>query len=246
VLKPLLPDLSSIAPGIGFPDLTVGLRQILQQMADKVPPNWPDGADFDRAFDVIQQDGIPLVWVPRADIVADLLAVADRDSRIKVLLDRSTDVVQDCRKVIGDVVHEDLLSQLPMASSAVEAYVAGFHAPAQALAVAVVETVATRTIGKYEQARTFAKIDNYNDLTLAELRIRAALAPIRLFYVPWYPDSGAPMPEALSRHVSIHQADPAHYTTGNATVAIMLLASVLRGVQEMLDLVGPATTASGS
>jgi hypothetical protein len=44
-----------------------------------------------------------------------------------------------------------------------------------------------------------------------------------------------PQPESLSRHVSVHQADPAHYTRGNATVAAMLVASVLRALQEFQE-----------
>jgi hypothetical protein len=105
-----------------------------------------------------------------------------------------------------------------------------------------VETVVTRTIGKYKVAKDFAKIDDPKYLTMTELRFRAALAPIGPFYVTWWPSTGDPMPEQLSRHVTVHQADPTHYTHGNATIAIMLLASVLRGVQEYLDLTKPATT----
>ncbi|SCG71798.1 hypothetical protein [Micromonospora inositola] len=231
--QPLLSNLSCIAPNL------VGLGELL---TEKMPPNWPRPTDFDLVFQVIQDEGIPLVWVPRADIVADLLTAPDRDTRIKVLTARSSDVAQDCREVLDQIARPDLVHLLPMAVSALDAYVDGHHAPAQALSVVVVETVVTRTIGSYRQAKTFAKIDEPRDLDIAELRFRAALAPIGPFYLAWRPSSGDPMPEHLSRHVTVHQADPAHYTHGNATVAIMLLASVLRGVEEYLDLTTPATS----
>lgn len=70
---------------------------------------------------------------------------------------------------------------------------------------------------------------------VSELRLRLALAPIGQFYTSWHPDSGTPQPESLSRHVSVHQADPTHYTKGNATVAAMLVASVLRALQEFQE-----------
>lgn len=234
--QPLLSNLSSIVPNL------VGLGELLQQLTEKIPPNWPRPTDFDLVFRVIQDEGIPLVWVPRADIVADLLTAPNRDARIKVLTARSSDVAQDCREVLDQIARPDLVHLLPMAVSALDAYVDGHHAPSQALSVAVVETVVTRTIGRYQQAKTFAEIDDPGNLDIAELRFRAALAPIGPFYVAWWPSSGDPMPEHLSRHVTVHQADPAHYTHGNATVAIMLLASVLRGVEEYLDLTTPATS----
>ncbi|MEU7761680.1 hypothetical protein [Micromonospora aurantiaca (nom. illeg.)] len=240
IAEPLLPDLSAIMPKVIAPGLSESFRDLLQQITDKMPPNWPEQADFDLVFKVIQEDGIPLVWVPRPEIVADLLAAPDRDARVKVLTARAADVAHDCRETLGQITRPDLVNMLPMASSALDAYIDGHHAPAQALSVAVVETVVTRTIGKYQQAKTFAKIDDPKKLGMAELRFRAALAPIAPFYVAWWPSSNDPMPEQLSRHVTVHQADPAHYTHGNATVAIMLLASVLRGVQEYLDLTKPS------
>lgn len=242
LVKPLLPDLSAIMPKLVMPDIGEGLRALLQQLKEKMPPNWPRQADYDLVFRVIQDEGIPLVWVPRPEIVADLLAAPDRDARVEVLTSRSAEVAQDCREALDHITLPELVSMLPMAISAVDAYADGHHAPAQALSVAVVETVVTRTIGKYKVAKDFAKIDDPNDLTITELRFRAALAPIGPFYVAWWPSTGDPMPEQLSRHVTVHQADPAHYTHGNATIAIMLLASVLRGVQEYLDLTKPATT----
>ena len=70
---------------------------------------------------------------------------------------------------------------------------------------------------------------------ISELQLRLALAPIQHFYTSWHRDSGTPQPESLSRHVSVHQADPRHYTKGNAIVAAMLAASVLRALQEFQE-----------
>jgi hypothetical protein len=72
-------------------------------------------------------------------------------------------------------------------------------------------------------------------VTLRQLRVKAALAPIGPFYTAWYPSSGSPAPEALSRHVTIHQADQQHYTSGNAAVAVLLITSVLRALQELAE-----------
>ena len=52
------------------------------------------------------------------------------------------------------------------------------------------------------------------------------------FYQPLRPGSGEAPPVALSRHVTVHHADRVHYTKTNATIAVLLATSVLRGLQE--------------
>ncbi|MBC9005073.1 hypothetical protein H9X94_24320 [Micromonospora aurantiaca] len=204
-----------------------------------MPPNWPRDPDLDlnHVFAVIQDEGVPLVWVPRVDIVKDVLAAPDRDARVKILLGRSSDVMQDCRDTLSTINHPDLSNQLPLANKVIDAFENGHAEAAQALAVVVTETVVSRTIDKsYKKVRDLVKVEDPDDLAMGELRIKAALAPIGPFYVSWYPSMGSPAPTELSRHVTVHQADFEHYTSGNAIIAVMLVTSVLRAVQEFLEL----------
>ncbi|WP_262421026.1 hypothetical protein [Micromonospora aurantiaca (nom. illeg.)] len=236
-LAPTL-DLSSIIPKIVLPDLT-GLNDVITRLLEKLPPNWPRDPDLDlnHVFAVIQDEGVPLVWVPRVDIVKDVLAAPDRDARVKILLGRSSDVMQDCRDTLSTINHPDLSNQLPLANKVIDAFENGHAEAAQALAVVVTETVVSRTIDKsYKKVRDLVKVEDPDDLAMGELRIKAALAPIGPFYVSWYPSMGSPAPTELSRHVTVHQADFEHYTSGNAIIAVMLVTSVLRAVQEFLEL----------
>lgn len=245
-LQAAQPDLSSLLQKITVPvpDLS-GLRERLRDLTREwLPPNWPYGLDPDLAFSVIQDEGIPLVWVPRADIVSELLDAADREERLKVLVSRADEVAEDCAAALSEVTNSELVNQVPLARRAVAAYAAGHHEAAQALAVVVVETAVSHTVkpkktpgrkSSYERIAEAVKVDDPGKLSLTELRLRAALAPIGPFYVSWYPTSGDPAPEELSRHVTVHQAHIDHYTQGNAAVAVMMVASVLRGLQEMLE-----------
>ncbi|MFB9363025.1 hypothetical protein [Actinoplanes nipponensis] len=247
-----------------MPDTTAMLAQLSQEIArlprlsdrlqlltQKYPPNWL-GCRINPvdAWPVMQDEGIPLVWVPRAGILTDLLASPDRDTRLKILVEHRAAIAEDCRAVLAEVTHPEMTEQVPLGLKAIDAFAAGHHESAQALAVVIVETVVTRLIppkepkpggsrSKYTRIAAALRVEDPEKVTVEDMRLTAAMAPIGPFFVPWYPSNGNPAPEELSRHVAVHQAHVAHYTPGNAVVAVMLLASVLRALQEQLELTPP-------
>lgn len=209
---------------------------VLERYRESRPPNWPSGIKIDRVIGVIQDEGLPLVWVPRAEIVSEVLAAPNRSARVGVLLDHIDELIEDCREVLDEISHVSLTGQLPLARKALEALEAGHAEAAQALAVVVTETAVARGIsGKYQDVKNQVLFDP-EFVHYTQLRLRAALAPIGPFYTQWYASSGTPAPEGLSRHVAVHQADMDHYTPGNAVVAVLLATSVLRALQEFQEL----------
>lgn len=232
-----LPDFSSLMPKLDFgPDFVT----LLEGLRRKLPPNWADAVDLEKAIEVIQKDGLPLVWVPRAEVVAQVLNIDNRAGRLTALVGLLPGIADDCDKVLTEVEHASLAGQVPLAKKAVQALRDGHHEAAQALAVVVTETAVAQALGgDYKKVKKQVLFDP--DLVpFTQLRVRAALAPIAPFYTAWFARSGEPRPETLSRHVSVHQADGEHYTTGNALVAVMLASSVLRALQELQEIVGSA------
>ena len=209
---------------------------VLERYRASRPANWPTDINLSHIITVIQDDGLPLVWIPRAEIVSMVLSASDRQARVRVLLDHSNELFEDCREVLDGISHASLNGQLPLARKALEALEAGYGEAAQALAVVVTETAVARGLGgRYADVKKQVLFDP--DLVhYTELRLRAALAPIGPFYTTWYASSGMPAPEGLSRHVAVHQADKDHYTPGNAVVAVLLATSVLRALQELQEL----------
>ena len=233
LLPAIVHDFPAVLPKFEFP-WAQQFSAILRPLLERMPPNWPDDIDLGQVQAVIQGDGLPLVWVPRAEIVTILLAAPDRAARVEVLRAHEQEITADCRTVLGAISHGTLSGQLPLAVKALDAFEAGHYEAAQALAVTVTETAVTHALGNYTQARQKAAFDP-GRVTIRQLRVKAALAPIGPFYTAWYPSSGTPAPEALSRHVTIHQADQRHYTPGNACVAVLLATSVLRALQELAE-----------
>ena len=232
-----VPDLSSLMPKFDFgPDLVA----LLEGLRRKLPPNWNDAVDLEQTLDVILKDGIPLVWVPRAEVIVAVLAADDRAARVAVLVDALLDVADDCDAVLAEVDHATLSGQVPLARRGVTALREGHHEAAQALAVVVTETAVARALGRdYKKVKEQVLFDP-DLVAFTRLRLRAALAPIAAFYTTWWPSSGDPRPKALSRHVSVHQADEEHYTVANALIAVMLAASVLRALQELQEIADAA------
>lgn len=229
--------LRDFAASIALPaSVTAGLAEMLERLRESLPPNWPEDVDIDKLSEVIQDEGIPLVWVPPADLITAILAAQNRSERVEILKVNTIQILEDCHRVLDDVVHESLSGQAALARTALKAAESGHAEAAQALAVVITETAIARSIGgSYSDIKKKVLFDP-DIVPFTELRLRAALAPVGPFYTPWFPNSGTPSPEALSRHVTVHQADPGHYTAENSIISVMLVVSVLRALQELQEL----------
>ncbi len=224
-------DYSAFFSGINFSKLIEGLD--LSQFSKAWPSNWPPDLDLAVAAEIVRDDGIPLVWVPRRTIVEELLAAEDRRARVSILLIHIESLVEDCRLVLDEVTDHDLAGQLPLARAAIDALANGHQESAQALATVVTETVvAAEVSANYKEVKDQVLFD-VDSTSWHQLRLKAAFAPIDRFYTAWRREWGTPPPEALSRHVTVHLADTAHYTAANALLAVLLVTSVLRAVQEL-------------
>jgi hypothetical protein len=114
-----LPDFSLISQSWPkLPPFSPTFLRLLERLRESLPPNWPPDIDLDKLTTVIQDEGLPLVWVPRAEIVTEMLAAPDRIARVEVLLARSNEFVGDCRAVLSDTSHDTLSGQRPLAVKA--------------------------------------------------------------------------------------------------------------------------------
>lgn len=219
-----------------------GLAQALDRLHEAIPPNWDSLSQYRELAEIARKDGIPVVWVPPAEVLADLLTAPNRETRVRVLTARRVEVLDSCRQVLAEVQHPDLADRVPQALEAITALESGLPSAAQALAVAVTEAVITGHVAGTRSTKKLAEeVDVYVDeLSVAELRGAFALLPVARFYTSWWATSGTPPPPELSRHVTVHLAPASHLTPENALVALMLLSSLLRDVDASAVTAGPA------
>ncbi|WP_457135589.1 hypothetical protein [Mycobacteroides abscessus] len=232
-------QIAKAVSSIQFP--TEMFNRVGQQLATLFPFNWPRPIpDFDRIKTVLENDGIPIVHIPRAEIVQALVDADGYEARMDIIEARGDDIATDCMTVLDEKYDRGLELQIPLARRAIYAYQEGHFEAAQALAVSVCDTYLKqmfppeptgkngkeKRVGYKEMAARLA-IDNSHDASAAwALNIGYALAPAVQFLVDWWPWDEAQPPTRLSRHVSIHNASTDHMTKVNATIAIMLVTSM--------------------
>lgn len=207
------------------------------------PPNWPKDIELDAMQVILNDEGLPLVWVPRAEIVTEVLAAEGRDERVAVLVARRAEVADDCRAVLTEIAHPRLLPQRRLLAAAVKALDKGHDEAAQSLAVLVAETAVLQAAAAghidgvakhsklYERVKDAVRVD-LDEAPAWLLRVAASLAPVAGFFTPFFPHKGDPVPAGMSRHVTVHFAFDEHYTEEHAVVAVLLMVSVVRGLQQ--------------
>ncbi len=200
-----------------------------------LPPNWNHGIDTEELNSLIYRDGIPVVWVPPASVLDKLIVEESRQARIQVLLDNANVVLEDCLRVLHEVTSDDLVEQRDLAICAVNAW--GEHPEAsQTLSVALTDTLIgiwykSEVINNYKKIRESVKVD-LDAVPLRNIRLVYSIAAMHVFFEPFYVDSSESKTEALSRHQTIHGAEPRQINAGNSLVAAMLVTSLLRTFQE--------------
>jgi hypothetical protein len=221
------------APWLKFP-----LADLANLRRQRYPPNWVPATlrrDLATAYPIIKDEGIPLVYVPRADIFTPVLAAKDRAERTHILMQRKDDVLVDCAEALAVDIHSNVEDQAPLVREAVTAYRTGHAAAAQALAVVACDTLIKANIDyRYPNAKRQATPGDLDAAILANiLRIELALAPVVRFLTGWSPESGRPQPQELSRHVTVHHATTAHLRDDNGLIAVMLATGLIRALSEM-------------
>lgn len=117
------------------------------------PPNWPDDLELEwiKLEQISEKEGIPVFYVPRAEIVVELLEAADLKERMSIIERRSDDIAQDCAETLSLQVDDQLTDRSNLALKATRAFLEGHHESAQALATAVCDSyLQTYLTGRYK------------------------------------------------------------------------------------------------
>jgi hypothetical protein len=218
-------------PALVTPQLQETLERLRDRVREATPPNWPERIDFGLVTMIMADEGLPLVHVPRAEIVSEMLAAPDRAARIEVLLGRVDDLVEDCRVVLGEVTSPDLTERTALTGRVIDALADGHFEAAQALAVNIAESLIYEEFGSYARAVDVTRFAP-ESVALWELRLRAAIAPIGAFYVPYHRADAVPVPVAVSRHATVHRPGKQTLSKAHAVVVTLFLTSLLRAVDE--------------
>jgi hypothetical protein len=209
-----------------------------EQFRAGAPPNWQFGEDWPRLTmisETVEQDGIPLAWVPRSDIVVALVHAEGIERRRAILADREADILQDCFTCLDEIDTPDLAEFVANAREAARAFQDQHAKPAQALAAVVLDAVlrllfAAPSFSYGGIRRQLAGV--WDNAPLRYMRSALVLAAIPGALEQFWPDRGDPVPVRFNRHASAHTVHAGQFTRTNALVAIMTITSLLREAQE--------------
>jgi hypothetical protein len=209
-----------------------------EQLRAGAPPSWQFGDAWPMLSMIahtVEQDGIPLAWVPRGDIVVALVHAEGIEARRAILADHEAEIVQDCFTCLDDIDAPELAEFVENTREAARAFQDQHAKPAQALATVVLDA-ALRLLFAAPQfsyggvRRKLAGV--WDNAPLRYVRSALVLAAIPGALEEFWPDRGDPVPDRFNRHASAHTVHTKQFTRTNALVGIMTITSLLREAYE--------------
>jgi hypothetical protein len=214
----LTKQLSSVMSGVDWSELQKAIESWL-------PPNLRSILDLDKVAQLSLEEGLPLAWVPRAEIVQELTSAATPDDRLRILSERFEEILDDCEAALLPISH-DWANQSRSALSAL--HQSGLEGPAQSHAGNIIDSVVIAILGR--GGRDIAKQraeEPYEDLLVHSAAENLVLRPLFLGFVNWYPHNDDPIPAHFARHPTAHAVGHVGvFSRQNALIAVMLATSL--------------------
>jgi hypothetical protein len=214
----LTKQLSSVLEGIDWAEL----QKVVERW---LPSNLRSARDLAAVAQLSLDEGLPLVWVPRAEIVEKLTSAATPEDRLRILSDHFDDILDDCEAALVDISH-DWANQCRSALRALRQ--PGLEGPAQSHAGNIIDSIVLAILGGGGRGIAKQRAEEpFEDLPLQVAVESLVLRPLFLGFVNWYPDTGDPIPPHFARHPTAHAVGQVGvFTRQKALIAVMLATSL--------------------
>src|ERR1700677_5065414 len=124
-----------------------------------MPVNWR-ALGFEqaaKASELAEDEGVPLVWVPGAELTAEVCEQSSREDALAFLVREDDRVLADIEITLGEIADSELAGWAGQLREAIASYRDGHTAPAQALAAAVLTAGLERGL-EFEQLKKVRKL----------------------------------------------------------------------------------------
>jgi hypothetical protein len=197
-----------------------------QSIRRAFPPNWLglETEDIFRAVELMVDFGINVAWVPRQDIILELVSAADATARDVVLIGREAKILHDLDECVDATDHEDVAAPVDALREAIQTFRDGHPRAAQALTAVALGSAIHDVLGhsKFADARkSFEELDP--EPPIQEFRLTAVLRCIARALQKT--DIAGP---GFNRHASAHRISAEQYTRANAIAGLLLVAGLLQ------------------
>ena len=236
MLQPLREQLAAIDFSSLVPKLDPAIFEAVDRLFKKhMPPNWAGFDGWHDAATFISETHWPIVWLPRREVVEALVA-APADDRETVLRAHRTELLEDADRVLGDVTWADLTYLADCARETVATLRDGHDRPAQAFTGSILTGLLQGPMqySKLSDARDAFGAD-WKEESVAVMRFVFITSTIPSALANFHAHRGDPVPSKYNRHALAHVPDPTQLTETNALVGLMLVAALLRELQQLHD-----------
>lgn len=214
------------------------LRRVGEFLRDWVP-NWSSNVDAEKAWDITGQ-GIALAFVPRSEVVEQVIAADNYEARVGVLVREKQLILNDCREALqadADYPLHESIAMLPqLLVESIDVLEAGHYAAACALAVDVIDSANGRVMPQfarhYQVRLAAAGFAREEAVAAGALRTALAMRPLISILRDWRANAGMPVPSTPSRHAVAHGAHPDYMGEADAILFVMAAVSLLLGFGE--------------
>jgi hypothetical protein len=197
-----------------------------------LPPNWKGMMipSVELLETILLDEGIPLAWVPSQEILSAMLDAPDGVARRRIIGSRWRRVVSDCEASLAEVSSQDLQPYCVFASNIVRALRDGHQAAAQALAANLLDSIIRQNVDLTLKKTVTATGNKRIRIDLDDYQMKASftMAPIWRAYEEYWESKGDPIQRVFGRHPSAHAVSRIQYSRVNAVIALMLVTSLLK------------------
>lgn len=203
---------------------TIDFEKLVEGLDRWLPENLRGELDLEAVASIALDEGIPLCWIPRTEIVRSLLDACTPEDRLTMLDNYRDEIVDDCAEKLADVPHQWARE----CEEAIAALRIPLDGPAQSHAAGIIDSIVLCTLGARgrELAKSRAKED-WEDLAIRVAGENLVLRPLYRALVTWFPNNGTPIPDHFARHPTAHAVGQRGlFQARHALIAVMLAVSL--------------------
>jgi hypothetical protein len=209
------------------------------EWAEWLPDNWRGLSmiELRAVADTMERTGWVLAWVPRNEILLDLIEAPDRRAANSRLLTHQDDVLDDLKKELGEVTDASLADLSFALQQGVRSYEGGMSFPAQALVAVVLTSVIKRQLDtpNLTGVGERSQVSNSGESPLLTFRRNSLLRAGGTALNSYWPRQGDPVPSLFNPYATARHFDLTHFTQANALAGLVLAVSFLRDLQAVAD-----------
>jgi hypothetical protein len=217
-------------PRIGIPRVEVpAWWRLLEEegaydeWAESLPDNWRNlsTAELEGVGRTMEDTGWVLAWVPREEVLRELINSPDRQDANGRLLTHQDDVLDDLKKGLGEVTDASLTDLSVALHQGIRSYEWGYSFPAQAIAAIVLTSLIKQQL----------EVGASGESPLLTFRRNSLLRAGGTALNSYWPRPGDPVPSLFHPYATAHRFDLTHFNQPNALAGLMLGVSFLRDLQ---------------